>query len=164
MKRSMALIVVLFFLGLMPQEKVQAQTEDTYQALEGVSSVNTVFDFRISDPDMAMAHLNLIHGMLEDPHMIKNGEQPEIVIVLVGPSVKLVSSDKMKNTPEAKDKIAKKISDMTADGIRFEICMVAAHAFDVPADSILPEIVQVKNGWISLVGYQQKGYSMIADF
>ena len=164
MKRSMALIIVLLFLGLMPQEKVQAQTEDTYQALEGVSSLNTVFDFRIADSDIAMAHLNLIHGMLEDPNMIKNGEQPEIVIVLVGPSVKLVSTDKMKNTPEAKNEIAKKISDMTADGIRFEICLVAAHAFDVPADSILPEIVQVKNGWISLIGYQQKGYSMIADF
>lgn len=161
MKKSMVLIVVLFFLGLMPQEKVQAQTEDTYQALEGVRSVNTVFDFRIADSDKAMAHLNLIHGMLEDPNMIKKGEQPEVIIVLIGPSVNLVS---MKDAPEAKSEIAKKISDMTADGVRFEICMVAAHAHGVPADSVLPEIVQVKNGWISLVGYQQKGYSMIADF
>ncbi|SDL35980.1 Intracellular sulfur oxidation protein, DsrE/DsrF family [Salinimicrobium catena] len=164
MKRSIFLIVVLFFLGLMPQEKVQAQTEDTYEAMEGVSSVNTVFDFRISDPVIALSHLNLIHGMLEDPNMIINGEQPEIIIVLVGPSVNLVSTEKMKDNPAAKDKIAKKISDMTADGIRFEICMTAAHAFGVPADSVLPEIVQVKNGWISLVGYQQQGYSMIADF
>lgn len=164
MKKSMLLIVVLFFLGLMPQENVQAQTEDTYQALEGVSSVNTVFDFRISDSDKAMTHLNLIHGMLEDPNMIIKGEQPEVIIVLIGPSVNLVSTDKMKNVPEVKNEIAKKISDMTADGIRFEICMTAAHAFGVPADSVLPEIVQVKNGWISLVGYQQKGYSMIADF
>ncbi|MFD0976836.1 DsrE family protein [Salinimicrobium gaetbulicola] len=164
MKRSMVLMVVLFFLGLMPQGNVQAQTEDAYQAMEGVSSVNTVFDFRISDADNAMKHLSLIHGMLEDPNMIIKGEQPEIIIVLVGPSVKLVSTDKMKNDSEAKNGIAKKISDMTADGIRFEICMTAAHAFGVPADSVLPEIVQVKNGWISLVGYQQKGYSMIADF
>lgn len=164
MKRSMFLIVVLFFLGFMPQEKVQAQTEGTYEAMEGVSSVNTVFDFRISDPDIALSHLNLIHAMLEDPNMIIKGEQPEIIIVLVGPSVNLVSTEKMKDNPAAREKIAKKISDMTADGIRFEICMTAAHAFGVPADSVLPEIVQVKNGWISLVGYQQKGYSMIADF
>lgn len=164
MKKSMVLIVVLFFLGLMPQENVQAQTEDTYQAVEGVSSVNTVFDFRVGDSDKAMTHLNLIHGMLEDPHMIIKGEQPEVIIVLIGPSVNLVSTDKIKNAPEAKNEIAKKISDMTADGIRFEICMTAAHAHGVPADSVLPEIVQVKNGWISLVGYQQKGYSMIADF
>ncbi|MEG9329166.1 DsrE family protein [Salinimicrobium catena] len=164
MKRSMFLIVVLFFLGFMPQEKIQAQTEGIYEAMEGVSSVNTVFDFRISDADVALSHLNLIHGMLEDPNMIIKGEQPEIIIVLVGPSVNLVSTEKMKDNPEAKDKIAKKISDMIADGIRFEICMTAAHAFGVPADSVLPEIVQVKNGWISLVGYQQNGYSMIADF
>ncbi|MGY5851738.1 DsrE family protein [Salegentibacter sp. F14] len=164
MKKSMFLVVVSFFLGLMPQEKVQAQAEDTYQAVEDVSSLNTVFDFRIGDSDKAMAHLNLIHEMLEDPHMIIQGEQPEIIIVLIGPSVKLVSTNNMKNAPDGKNEIAKKISDMTADGIRFEICMTAAHAHGVPANSVLPEIVQVKNGWISLVGYQQKGYSMIADF
>ncbi|MFO8146375.1 MAG: DsrE family protein, partial [Gillisia sp.] len=62
------------------------------------------------------------------------------------------------------NKIAQKISAMDSDGIRFEICMTAAHALGVSADSILPEIMQVENGWISLIGYQQNGYSMIADF
>lgn len=143
---------------------VHAQTKSTYPAMEGVTSVNTVFDFRIGDSDKAMAHLNLIHEMLEDPNMMKNGEQPEIIIVLIGPSVNLVSTDKMKSGSESNNEIAKKISAMNADGVRFKICMTAAHAFDVSADSVLPEIVQVKNGWISLVGYQQQGYSMIADF
>lgn len=40
---------------------------------------------------------------------------------------------------------------MDAEGVRFEICMTAAHAHDVAADSNLPEIVQAGNGWISLI-------------
>ena len=164
MKKSMFLIVVLSFLGLMQQEMVQAQTESSYEAMEGVTSVKTVFDFRIGDSDKAMAHLNLIHDMLEDPSLVIEGQQPEVIIVLIGPSVNLVSTDKMKSASGSQNEIAEKISDMDSDGIRFEICMTAAHAFDLSADSILPEIVQVKNGWISLIGYQQNDYSMIADF
>ncbi|MCW8194517.1 hypothetical protein F6455_06935 [Proteobacteria bacterium 005FR1] len=57
--------------------------------------------------------------------------------------------------------MAEKISSMDKDGVRFDICMTAARAHDVSAESVLPEIVQVGNGWISLTGYQQNGYSMI---
>ena len=164
MKKSLFLIVVLSFLGLMQQDMVFAQTERSYEAMEGVTSVKTVFDFRIGDADKAMAHLNLIHEMIEDPSLVIEGEKPEIIIVLIGPSVNLVSTDNMKNVSGSQNAIAEKISAMNSEGIRFEICMTAAHALNVSADSILPEIVQVKNGWISLIGYQQNGYSMIADF
>lgn len=164
MKKSLFLIVALSFLGLMQPEMIHAQTESTYEAMEGVTSVKTVFDFRIGEPDKAMVHLDLIHGMVEDPNLVKEGEQPEIIIVLIGPSVNLVSTDNMKNTSGSQNEIAEKISAMNSDGIRFEICMAAAHLLNVSADSILPEVVQVENGWISLIGYQQNGYSMIADF
>jgi intracellular sulfur oxidation DsrE/DsrF family protein len=50
---------------------------------------------------------------------------------------------------------------MSKEGIRFEICMVAVKVFGVEASSILPEIKQVHNGWISLIGYQAKGYSLV---
>lgn len=138
--------------------------EREYAAMKGVTSTQTVFDFRVGDGKVALAHLNLIHAMLKDPSMTKGGARPEIVVVFIGPSVKLVSTDKGAAAPESKTAIAKKISAMDADGVKFEICMTAAHGHGISADSILPEIVQVGNGWISLIGYQQQGYSMIADF
>lgn len=95
--------------------------------------------------------------MLDDAHLAKDGRRPEIVVVFIGPSVNLVSTD-----GSGSAEIADKVARMKADGIRFEICMTAAH--DVSAASIPPEIVQVGNGWISLIGYQQQGYAMIADF
>lgn len=171
-----------------------------YRALEDVESTDVVFDFRIGDPQTALAHLNLIHDMTDDKNMVINDEQPEIVIVFIGPSVKLVSTDQSSfdnasfdndqkkhvdalflgdvsknrvstsdndqdnDQKEHLDALADKISDMYNDGVEFEICLTAAHAFDVDPDTILPEITKVKNGWITVIGYQQKGYAMIADF
>lgn len=133
--------------------------EPEYAAMEGVASVQAAFDFRVGDPDVALGHLELIHSMVDDPVMMRNATRPEIVVVFIGQSVRLVSTE-----GNGSAAIADKISAMAEDGVRFEICMTAAHAHDVPAASILPEIVQVGNGWISLIGYQHQGYAMIADF
>jgi uncharacterized protein len=136
-----------------------------YRALEGVESTDAVFDFRIGDPQTALAHLNLIHDMIDDPNMEVNDTRPEIVIVFIGPSVKLVSTDRSDHDQgEHLDALADKISEMNEDGVEFEICMTSAPAFDVDPDSILPEVKKVKNGWITIIGYQQQGYAMIANF
>ena len=138
--------------------------EKQYEALEGVSSTATVYDFRIGDPEVAQAHLDLIHSMMNDPGMRKEGRRPEIVVVFIGPSANLISSEGGAEASGSGTPIAGKISEMDADGVKFEICMTTAHALEISADSILPEIHQVENGWISLVGYQHQGYAMIADF
>ncbi len=138
-----------------------------YKAMQGVESTDTIFDFRISDPATALAHLGLIHTMKDDPNMAVNGSQPDIILVFIGPSVKLVSVDRSgfdQQEHETLNRLAEKIADMDRDGITFEICMVAAQANNVDPDTILPEIEKVENGWISLVGYQNKGYAVIADF
>lgn len=164
-QRAMRFPVFFAFVSLLLLPAANALSQERpYAAMKGVTSVQTVFDFRVDDPKVALGHLNLIHSMLDNPSMRKQGERPEIVVVFIGPSVNLVSTDRSAAAPGSRTAIAKKISAMKADGVRFEICMTAAHAHDVSAESILPQIVQVGNGWISLIGYQHKGYSMIADF
>jgi uncharacterized protein len=165
-QRSIQISSFLAFLTLLlfPVTDARAQ-EQEYEAMEGVESVvKTAFDFRVGDPEVALGHLNLIHAMLDDPSMMRQGQKPEMVVVFIGPSVELVSTNGMGPGPGSRSAIADKISAMDEDGVRFEICMTAAHAHEVTPESILPEIVQVGNGWISLIGYQQNGYSLIADF
>ena len=53
---------------------------------------------------------------------------------------------------------------MVKSGIRLEICLVAAQVFGVDPGSVLPEIKQVGNGWISLIGYQARGYSLVPAY
>lgn len=164
-ERTIRFPILFAFLAMMLFPAANALSQETdYAAMEGVESVQTAFDFRVGDPDAALGHLNLIHTMLDEPVLTRNGEAPEIVVVFIGPSVNLVSTDGGSAASEANTAIAEKIAAMDADGVRFEICMTAAHANEISADSILPEIVQVGNGWISLIGYQHNGYSMIADF
>jgi uncharacterized protein len=140
-----------------------AFAERKYQAMEGVDSVPTVFDFRIGDPKVALAHLDLIQSMQKNPVMRIDGQPPDTVLVFIGPSVHLISSEG-KVDREARDAIARKISAMDDQGVRFEVCGTAARAHGLSPQSILPEVAHVGNGWISVIGYQQKGYSMVADF
>lgn len=138
-----------------------------YKAMQGVESADTVFDFRISDPKAALGHLKLIHSMMDDPNMVINGSKPDIVLVFIGPSVKLVSTDTSnadRQERESLNKIAEKIAAMKKDGFQFEICMAAIGTHGLNPDKILPQIEKVENGWISVVGYQKKGYSLVADF
>jgi uncharacterized protein len=161
--RGFQLVLVLFSMFLYPATNSMSAE---YEAMQGVESANAVFDFRVGDPDAALGHLNLIHTMMDDQNMILNGEQPEIVVVFIGPSVNLVSTNGSQSSQEKEQltAIADKIATMDKDGIVFEICMTAAHAHDVDPDSILPEINKVGNGLISVIGYQHNGYALVANF
>jgi intracellular sulfur oxidation DsrE/DsrF family protein len=81
--------------------------------------------------------------------------------------VKLVSKDRESFSAQDRktlDDLAKTISAMSKDGIRFEICLVAAKAFNVDPASVLPEIRKVPNGWISEIAYQARDYSLVPAY
>jgi uncharacterized protein len=161
--KSMQIALVFAAMFLFQTKAFSAE----YEAMEGVESANAVFDFRVDDPKTARGHLDLIHTMRNDPNMMVNNQEPEIVVVFIGPSVNLIANGKADNGQNQQNElqaVADKISAMNEDGIRFEICMTTAHALDIDPDSILPEIDQVGNGWISVIGYQQQGYALVADF
>ena len=138
-----------------------------YKALSGLKSVKAVFDFRIGNPKSALGHLDLIHQTFKDQGIRAVTQKPEFVIVFIGPSVKLISSNREGLSPEdqkALDEIADKVSKMSKDGIKMEICLFAAKSLGVAPATILPEITHVGNGWISLIGYQAGGYSIVPAF
>jgi intracellular sulfur oxidation DsrE/DsrF family protein len=138
-----------------------------YDALKGVESVKAVFDVRVANPKVAAVHLDLIHKTFKDQNLTIRSKRPDIVVIFMGPAVKLVSKSKKGFTPEEQkhlDAIAGIISEMARDGIKLEICLAAVHLTGGDAGSILPEIKQVGNGWISAMGYQHKGYALISDF
>jgi intracellular sulfur oxidation DsrE/DsrF family protein len=137
---------------------------EEYEVLKGLDSVKTVFDVRTGNPKSAAMQLDLIHLMFKDKRLRKVTEKPEFVLVFIGPAVKLISTQTEGFSPEAKEKlgkIANTISEMAKDGIKLEICLFAANALGVDPASLLPEIKHVGNGWISLIGYQAKGYSLV---
>jgi len=143
-----------------------ASGED-YESLKGLKSVMAVFDVRINNPKSAALHLQLIHETFKDKDLTAVAGKPTFVVVFVGPSVRLISKQREGFSPEEHtllNEIVRTISDMSKDGIKFEMCLVAARVFGVDPASVLPEVQHVGNGWISSIGYQAKGYSLVPAY
>ena len=51
---------------------------------------------------------------------------------------------------------------LKARGVRFEVCAVAMRVFKADPARLIPEAKLVANVFNSLIGYQAKGYALIA--
>lgn len=161
------LFLVTLFSAFILLFSVPAGFTGGYPALEGLDEIKAVFDVRVSKPKSAAFQIDLIHKMFNDENIRKADNSPEFVVVFIGPATKLVSTDMEGYSLEEKNqigKIAETVKAMAKDGIKFEICIVAAKVFKVDPSTILPEITHVENGWISLIGYQAKGYRLVPAF
>lgn len=164
MKNGIKIIFFVIFASLFLAVSSIASAQG-YEALKGVRSAKAVFDVRIGNPQSAALHLKLMHQTYKDLAAAK--KKPVFRIVFIGPSVKLISKNRDGFTPEdnkALDEIADAVSAMSKDGIQLEICLVAAKIFKVDSVSVLPEIKRVENGWVSLIGYQAKNYSLVPAY
>jgi len=140
---------------------------EEYKALKGVESIKAVFDIGSGNPQFTASMLNLVHDTFKDKNITAVTKKPVFVVVFSGPVTKLISTDRAGFSPEEQNilkKIADTISKMSKDGIRLEVCSLAVKAFGVNASTVLPEIKHVNNGWISLIGYQAKGYSIVPAY
>ena len=168
MKReSRTIMIVLLFLICFLFAVVGSGFCQEYEALKGLRSIKAVFDVRIGNPKGAALQLKLIHDTYKDKNIMAATKNPAFVVIFIGPSVKLISKKKEGFSPEEQkilDEIANIISEMSKDGIKLEICLFAAKVFDVDPASVLPGIRHVPNGWVSLIGYEAQGYSLVPAY
>jgi len=165
MRRSVKITIISVFLTLC-LITVTAGTiySEEYGALKGLKSVKAVFDFELGNPQSALLHLQVIHQTFKDKNIWIGKKKPNLVVVFIGPSVKLASKNRSGFSADDQkilDDYASTVSAMAKDGIQFEICLIAVKVFGVEPSSILPEIKQVGNGWISLIGYEARGYALV---
>ena len=158
-RRILLASLTVFFLVLSSFSYALAEE---YDAMKGVHSVNVMFDMRDGNLQSAVIHLNLIHDTYKE--LVAQKKNPVFVVVFMGSSVKLISTDQRGFKAEEQKslkQIADIISGMSKAGIRVEVCLFAAKVFGVEPALILPEIQRVGNGWISEIGYQTRGYSLV---
>jgi intracellular sulfur oxidation DsrE/DsrF family protein len=53
------------------------------------------------------------------------------------------------------------LKQMKKDGVKLEVCLYAVKMMGVDKATILPEIDQVGNGFVSVIGYQMQGYAVV---
>lgn len=138
-----------------------------YESLNGLNDIKVVFDVRGKIVKKVAIQLDLIHQTYKEQNIRKISAQPKFAVVFGGGAVELLSNDTDGFTDEEKvllAQITKTLSAMGKDGITLELCLFAANLHEVDPATVLPVIQHVDNGWISLIGYQAKGYSLVAAF
>jgi intracellular sulfur oxidation DsrE/DsrF family protein len=162
MSRSCAVLLAMLALAVIP---MAAAAIDDADALQGVTAGKAVFDVTIGDP----AKLALYLSIIEETHegLVKQGVKPDLVVAFRGPAILLVSKNRgkvPKNQQAKYDEVALLIKDLKDLGVKLEACSVAARMRKVSTASIYPEIKVVGNTFISLTGYQSRGYAYIPIF
>ncbi|MCL7487147.1 MAG: DsrE family protein [Desulfobulbaceae bacterium] len=155
-------IIISIFICLFAAANTSA---DEYEGIKGLDTIKAVFDVRAGNVKSAAMQLDLVHKTFKDTSIREITTAPDFVVVIAGPATKLVTTNTKGFSAEEKvqlEQISGTIAAMAADGIKIEICMFAARAFGVDPATVLPGIKQVENGWISLIGYQAKGYALVA--
>jgi intracellular sulfur oxidation DsrE/DsrF family protein len=141
--------------------------KDEYASLEGAKRFDVAYDLRNANPKQAALFLRLIHEGFHDDSVRKVTDTPHAAIVINGTAVRLIGESDTAYTKEEKlliTEIDARIKAMAKDGIRIEVCLMAAKIFKVDAATFPSDVKPVENAWISLVGYQGKGYSLIPVF
>lgn len=135
-----------------------------YTALQGAKSADAVFDVRAKSAGSLLLAMGLVHAMYKDPAIRQVSPKPKFTVIFIGPAVKLVTTSRKGVSPaDAKlmDKLDGVLAAMAKDGIKLELCVFAAKLLKVDLATILPVIEQVPNGWISLIGYEQRGFALV---
>lgn len=172
MRAQLKSLVTVFFISICfllvsASAGLSQEKQDAYQALQKVNSVSTIFDFRIQEPQSALDHLKLVHTTYKDKAIHSVSPNPHFVVVFMGPSVKLLTSDRKgfsSKDQQTIKQIDEVLTTLNKDGVVLEVCLVAAQYFKVDPNTFPKTLQQVPNGWISSIGYQAQGYSMVPVF
>jgi intracellular sulfur oxidation DsrE/DsrF family protein len=154
-------LLLLLGVALLPFAALADQPNDA-AALEGVERGKVVFDIN----NASASSLNLYLAVIRETHddMVRQGVEPDILLAFRGPAVTLVSTarDRFDLADfDALDQIADHIADLQMLGVRMEACGVACRLFQVDHNTLLDGIKPVGNTFVSLIGYQARGYAII---
>ena len=159
---SMTKRLLLVFVMAMLPFALLADPPDDAAALEGVERGKVVFDINNTSASALNLYLAVIRETFDD--LVRQGVEPDIILAFRGPAVTLVSTDRERfesDDFDALDQIADYVADLEMLGVRMEGCGVATRLFQVDNNTLLEGIKPVGNTFVSLIGYQARGYAVI---
>ncbi len=154
-------LTTLLFTASAPMPAHAAPPNDRV-ALQGVKSGKGIFDINLTDVDKLPLYLQVIKET--DDGLKKQGVKSNLVVVFRGGAVRFLSSNRTDFSPDQRENLEhadELIHELVKKGVRFEACAIATRLFHVDNASILTDVKVVGNTFISLIGYQAKGYAII---
>ncbi|MHB8347951.1 MAG: DsrE family protein [Acidiferrobacterales bacterium] len=148
--------------GYLSMATAQAATLKDTDALAGLTKAKAVFMIDVNNPQRVAHVLEVVRKT--DTGMRAQGVKPTIVVVFVGPDVAFLTKDrrgisymKERSVAGVQDAVGK----LNSMGVKFQACGVALKGMDVAPSDVIPDVQPVGNGYISAIGYQAKGYSLV---
>jgi len=139
-----------------------SQPYDDADALKGLKTVKVICDVNVGDPALLLRRIELIDETYTQ--LIDAGVQPTFVVAFRGPATRYVTRGIGYVSPEhqaVKKEIQGWIAQFRENGLSLELCAIAARGQKVAVADILPEIRVVRNGYVSIIAYQNKGYALL---
>lgn len=163
MKKTLLALLVVLLAFTTASMVVAADNEyNDANALKGVTETKGLFDINISQPGKLKLYLSVIKKTHAD--LIRQSQKPDFVIAFRGASVRLITTETWSFSAEDQEALkdsAQLLKDLQSLGVQIEACSIATDLFKVDNNSLLPGIKVVGNTFVSLIGYQSKGYSLV---
>lgn len=155
-------VVWCLLTALTPHVTLAEAPIDDAAALQGCRSAKALFDLNVSKASKLELYLRVIKQTHED--LVRQGVTPEMVIAFRGASVRLITTENWAFSEEEQGllrKSAATLKELQQLGARVEACSIATRLFAVDNKKLLPGVKVVGNTFVSLIGYQGQGYSLI---
>lgn len=156
-------IILTFLLGifLLPQI-ASSQQKDEILALENLSELKVYFDIKADSAAKLEKRLIWINDTYNQVSQKKI--KPTFIIgIRSKASFFITKGDEYVDEEDllTKEKIANWLKYHVKQGIRIEQCGLSAKLFDIAPQDFFPEITVVENSYISIAGYQNKGFAYV---
>ncbi|MBE0585287.1 MAG: DsrE family protein [Desulfofustis sp.] len=135
---------------------------DNARALAGVDRVGIYFDVNIGNADLLALRMRLIEQTLDQ--LRSAGIETDVVIGIRGGATSFTTRDDhyvLDDEVAAKQAIQEHLRSFAARGVVIEQCEIAAVLKDIPVADFIDEVIFVGNGYVSLIGYQARGYAVV---
>lgn len=131
-------------------------------SLRGIDSAKFVVDLNQGDAKKLKLRLSLILETMD--HIEEHGVKTDVVVAVRGGASKfMLITDAMVdyNDSKIKGEIFNIISTLSKRGVKLEQCGVALKILKIDPKEVHPRFEVVKNGYVSLIGYQNRGHAIL---
>lgn len=153
---------LMFFILLLMPALCWGGAPDNSRALAGQKQVGVIFDVNTGSPQKLLLRLRLIEETIAG--IAAEGRKSDVVVAFRGGATRFMTRGD-KYLPEEdlalKEQIQQQVKRLKALGYRTEQCAVAVRLLKVDPADIIPEVELVGNGYISMIGYQNRGYAFV---
>ena len=163
LKHTLSTSLFAFICSFIAVTLAWAEKPDDADALAGIDTGKVVWDVTLSNPSRLLFVMKVIDETYQD--LVRQNVTPDMVFTFHGRVLKLLSSQPLElslDEESALEELLALIQTMSEKpGIKMESCSIASRVLGIDNSTIVPAVKPVGNTFVSLIGYQQKGYAFI---